>query len=159
MDEVGEQLEREIPSSLPDSWRYVVLLIDEMKVKEGLVFSKHSGEVIGFTKLGDIKDELVKIEQNVQKAPVAKHLLVLMVRGILFTLKFPFAHFGTSDATGDILFPIVWEVIRCLEARDVKVLCVIADGASPNRRFFKMNFYEQDSSTHFKCCNFYSPEK
>ena len=33
--------------------RYVVLLFDEMTVKSNLVFSKESGELIGFTDLGD----------------------------------------------------------------------------------------------------------
>lgn len=30
---------------LPESRKYVALLIDEMKVKEGLVFNKYSGEI------------------------------------------------------------------------------------------------------------------
>ena len=62
-----------------------------------------------------------------------------MVRGIMFKLEFPLAHFGTRDAAGDILFPIVWEAIRRLEARELKVLCITADGASPNRKLFRMH--------------------
>lgn len=158
MDEVDDQLEGEIPSSLPASRRFVAVLIDEMKVKEGLVFSKHSGEVIGFTKLGEINDELTRIEQDSELTPVAKHVLVLMVRGLLFRLNFPYAHFGTRDATGDILFPIIWEAIRRLEARELKVLCVTADGASPNRKFFKMNNSKQNQEICYKCRNFYSPD-
>ena len=33
--------------------KYVILLLDEMHIKESLVFDKHSGELIGFTNLGD----------------------------------------------------------------------------------------------------------
>ena len=60
-----------------------------MKVKEGLVFSKHSGEIIGSTNLGNINDELLRLETGEQPA-VAKQILVLMVRGLLFKLEFPY---------------------------------------------------------------------
>ncbi len=82
-----------------------------------------------------------------------------MVRGLLFKLNFPYAHFGTSSVTGDILFPIVWEAVRRLEAMEVKVLCVTSDGASPNRKFFKMNCYKQDPTISHKCPNRYSQER
>lgn len=59
-----------------------------------------------------------------------------MVRGVMFKLEFPLAHFGSRDAGGNILFPIIWEAIRHLEAWEFKVLCITADGASPNRKFF-----------------------
>ncbi len=72
MNEVDDQLLGEISPTLPSCRRYVALLIDEMKVKEGLVFNKHTGEVIGFTKLGDINDELMKLEQN-QRRLVTRH--------------------------------------------------------------------------------------
>ena len=32
---------------LPESRRYVSLLIDEMKIKEDLIYDKHSGHIIG----------------------------------------------------------------------------------------------------------------
>ena len=70
-----------------------------------------------------------------------------MVRGIMFKLEFPYAHFGTRNCAGDLLFPIVWEAIRRLEAQHIPVICVTADGASPNRRFFRMhydNWYSPD---------------
>jgi hypothetical protein len=52
MDEIDEQPMKEVSPILPTSRRYVALLIDEMK--EGLVFNKHSGEIIGFTSLGEM---------------------------------------------------------------------------------------------------------
>ena len=62
-----------------------------------------------------------------------------MVRGLLFELEFPYAHFATEDLTADILFPIVWEAVRLLESGGLRVLCITADGASSNRKFFKMH--------------------
>ena len=88
-----------------------------MKIKEGLVYNKYSGEMIGFTDLGDINNELVKLEQeSLQHPPIATHVLTIMVRGILFKIEYPYAHFGTQGITADFLYPIVWEAIRRLEA-------------------------------------------
>ena len=41
--------------------------------------------------------------------------------------------------TSQLIFPIVWETIRLLESGGLRVLCVTADGASPNRKFFRMH--------------------
>ena len=37
----------------------VVLLLDEMHIREDLVYDKHTGELIGFTNLGDIANHLL----------------------------------------------------------------------------------------------------
>ena len=38
-----------------------------------------------------------------------------------------------------ILFPIVWEAIRQVEGIGCEVINITADGASPNRKFFRMH--------------------
>lgn len=156
-DEVNQQLVEEVDRlSLPDTRKFVALLIDEMKVKEGLVFNKHTGEIVGFTSLGDINDNLLQLEQEGERPEVAKQLLTLMVRGLMFKLNFPYAHFASRGATGDVLFPIVWEAIRRLESSGIKVLCVTADGASPNRKFFRMHRKQKDPTSLYKTKNHYS---
>jgi hypothetical protein len=50
-DEIDEQLISEIPISLSGTRRCVALILDEMKIKEGLVYNKHTGEIIGFSRL------------------------------------------------------------------------------------------------------------
>lgn len=110
-----------------------------MKIKEGLVYNKYSGSIIGFTDLGDVNNELMRLQQDDEHPPVASHVLVLMVRGIFFKLQFPYAHFGTEGITADILYPIVWEAVRLLEVDGFKVICVTADGDSANRKFFRMH--------------------
>ncbi len=63
--------------------------------------------------------------------------MVLLVRGLFFKLNFPYAHFPTRKGiVADMLFPIA---IRQLEAIGFKVISVTADGASPNRKSFRMN--------------------
>ena len=58
--------------SLPENRKYVGIIIDEMKVKEGLVFNKYTGEVIGFTNLGDVNNNLLQLENEDEHLSVAK---------------------------------------------------------------------------------------
>ncbi len=64
-DEVDKQLLDEVNAkSLPPSRKFVGLILDEMKLKEGIVYNKTSGSVIGFTSIGDINDDLLKLERE-----------------------------------------------------------------------------------------------
>ena len=40
-------------SNFSEVQRYVVLVMDEMKIQSGLVFDKHSSNLVGFIDLGD----------------------------------------------------------------------------------------------------------
>ena len=74
--DLNEQLEREI-TSLPESRRYVSLLIDEMKIKD-LVYNKYSCHIVGFMSLGEINDLLSDIEWKCvgssNHPPIAKNM-------------------------------------------------------------------------------------
>ena len=142
--ELKKQLLKESQvNELSEQRKYCGIVFDEMKVKESLVYDKFTGSVVGFTNLGEINNDLCALEQECREdrehAPVANHLLVLMVRGIFFKLDFPYAHFGTVGVTADQLFPIIWEGVRQLEGGGLKVIFITADGASPNRKFFRMH--------------------
>ena len=51
-------------ASLNEHERHVCLLLDEMHVKDDLVYDKWTGEIIGFTNLGDITTHLSKVERE-----------------------------------------------------------------------------------------------
>ena len=119
---------------LPE-WKKFVMLFDEMKLSESLVYDKHSAQVIGFVQLGDVNDQLTQFEHSVDvHLPVATHMLGLMVRGVFSSLHFPYyAHFATPDnLTGENLFSIMWEAIERLEHLEFKVITLTGDGASQN---------------------------
>lgn len=44
--------------------QFVLMLIDEMHVREDLVYDKHSGELIGFTNLGEVNQHLLEFERS-----------------------------------------------------------------------------------------------
>lgn len=62
--EVNKQLMKEAKlDECDDLQRHVVLVFDEMKIKEDLVYNKNSGEVIGFVNMGNVSDQLSELEE------------------------------------------------------------------------------------------------
>ena len=168
-DAVDEQLVREAEIGKVAEWqKYVVLIFDEMHVREDLVYHKATGEMVGFVDLGDINNHLAQLERSCQ-APAASFsqlelgtkMLCFMVRGLFIRLQFPYGAFPCSVISGSTLFPLVWEAVRRLEGLGFKVLALVADGASPNRKFFKLNSEpEKGSNTPvYKVPNPYSEEQ
>ena len=96
MKKVDEQLKAEA-NIQEDKDRYVVLVWDEMKIKESLVYDKHSCRLTGFTNVGDINNRLNELEMHCTNCTtgsgrtVASHMLMFMVRGIFTSLEFPYA--------------------------------------------------------------------
>ena len=68
-----------------------------MHIKEDLIFDKITGQLKGFTNLGNINDHLLNLETNSgtnsdHNLPnLANSMLVFMVRGIFINLQFPYA--------------------------------------------------------------------
>ena len=98
--------------------KQVILLFEEMKIKSGLVYSKSSGRVIGFTELGDMNDELNKIKRRTsdnKSKERATYVLCFMVRGLVKRLCFPVGYFNSRGFDSAQLFPTVWQAIRVLK--------------------------------------------
>ena len=161
-DEVDKMLLQEAQlDKLPAYKRYVVLLFDEMKVSENLVYDKHQAQVIGFVQLGKVDDELAQLEQGGDtdcSQNVAKHILTLMVRGVFSNLHFPYAHFATKDLNGAELFQIIWEAVERLKHMGFKVIALTGDGASCNRKFIRLHNTDNDEIC-YKTINPYSDER
>ena len=140
--EVTQQLRHEIAKTdMPEEVKqYTVVVCDEVKVKDGIAYEKHTCQVMGFTNLGDINSHLLAFEQSLNtdelQPSVAKYMLVFMVRGLIIPLEFPFAQYPTTGIIADLLFPVAWEVMRHLECAGLQVHALTCDKASPNRKFF-----------------------
>ena len=143
--------------------RFVALVWDEMKVKEGLVFDKHSCNLVGFTNIGQINDDLNQVERECDEenppSNVATHMLLFMIRGLFTSLEFPYAHFATTGATADMLYPIVWESVRRIESCGLNVIAFTCDGASPNRKFFQMHKVDKSKEPVYKTKNLYANDR
>ena len=118
--------------------------MDEMHIKEDLFYDKHSGELVGFVNLGETNDHLIQFERQVERStcdyePLANSMVVIMVRGLFTHLQFPYAKFPCTSVTGDLLFDPFWEAVSRLERCGIKVMALTCDGASTNRRLFKLH--------------------
>ena len=156
---VDEQLKTEARmESSPEYQRHVCLIFDEVKIKEDLVYNKYTGELIGFINLGEVNECLNRFEQacmgTSQQPQLANHMLVFMVCGLLSDLEFPYAQFPSASISADQLYSLVWGCVRHLEAIGLKVLAATCDGASPNRKFFRM--HGPTNELVYKTTNIYS---
>ena len=130
-----------------EEWkRHLILLLDEMHIREDLVYNKHTGALMGFANLGDITDHLEQFERSLQGVdstvtcqPLAKSMLVIMVRGLFTKLRFPFALFTCVTLTGEKIHPLFWEAVYRVEQCEIKVMGATFDGASPNCRFLQLH--------------------
>ena len=140
--------------------KYVILIIDEMHIKEDLVYDKHEGCLIGFVNLGTINNQLLEFESALSAdkvyRPLAKTMLVLMVRGLFHKLNYPYAQFACANLSADLIFDPVWEAISRLERLGFKVLALTCDGASANRRLWKL--HSQGNEATYKVKNPYAEE-
>lgn len=48
----------------PDFQKYVCLLLDEVRIKEDLVYDKHTSQIIGFINLGDVNNQLSRFQRS-----------------------------------------------------------------------------------------------
>ena len=142
--------------------KYVFLLLDEMYIKEGLVYNKSTGALIGFSDLGGTLQEIDDYERKLESnehctRPLAKTMFVMMVRGVFCKINFPFAQFPLSSAKAEDIFPLVWKAIARLELNGLHVLGITADGASVNRKVFRM--HGERNKLTYKSLNIFSDEQ
>ena len=117
--------------------KYGILLMDEMKIQENLVWDKHTGDLIGFANLGDVDLNYATLKKS---NDIASHVLVFLLRSIVNPLKFSLANFATSNATSVQIFTLFWRAVAILEDNcDVKIVGVTSDGASTNRSMYRMH--------------------
>ena len=116
-DEVDQQLMDAAEISTLSGYQRCVTII--MDIREGLVYDKHSGALLGFTDLGDVNNFLLEFERSLtsdaRAESLSKSMLVLMVRGLFTRLQFPYAQFACSSVTGDQLFSLLWEAVWRLQ--------------------------------------------
>ena len=110
----------------PNREKFVILLLDEMHIREDIVYDKHSGEMIGFANLGEINAHLLAFEESMHSdEPLppspAKTVMVFMVRGLFSSLQFPYAQFPCSELTGELLYEPFWEAVLKIENLGLKV--------------------------------------
>lgn len=112
------------------------------------------GELIGYTDLGDINAHLDAFERSIEEGCsseeelLANSILVLLVRGLFSQLKFPFAQFPCTALSGHQMLEPFWCAVCRLERCGFRVLALICDGLSANRRLFKLHTSKKEALFH-----------
>ena len=97
-----------------------------MYIKEDLVYDKHSGQLIGFSSLGNVNDHLLTFEHSVvedqaEEIGLEKAMMVVIIRSLFTSFRFPYAQFPRASVTGDLLFHPFWQAIYRLERMELKL--------------------------------------
>ena len=117
--------------------RYICLAFDEMKIHSNLVYNKCSGEIIGYLDLGDPDIDYTTF---VKDDELETHALVYYVRGIATDLKFCLSYFATNGIKSYQIISTFWRAGSILElTSQLKVIAAVSDGASPNRKLYKIH--------------------
>ena len=132
--------------SCDEAEKLMSIMVDGMKIKAGLVFSRRNDRIVGFVNLGSVNGDLDALESSLNDDPqphfnpqLADNMLVIMARQLRKpSFTFPIAQYPTASVSGSQLYPMVWDVIDALEMNGLKVSSVTCDGLSANRAFFKI---------------------
>ena len=157
---LDKQLQDAISEQVPQHLaKYVTLVLDEMFIKEGLFFDKHSGALVGYSDIGEVNNLLADYEREYKASgrtpkPLAKRMLVFMVRGLFTTLTFPYVQFPVVSCKGPNLMPLVRQAIKHLTCLGIVVVAITCDGASDNRKMFSM--HAPDDPSVYKTVNLFS---
>ena len=116
--------------------------------------------------MGDINNHLMNFERSLADEPgetsIASSVLVIMVRGLLSKLNFLYAQFAVANLSGNLMVDPVWEAISRLERQGIRVLALTCDGASANRRLWKLHSKGRDTSERgvlYKVPNIYATDQ
>ena len=120
-----------------------------------------AGEFVGFTDLGDINTHIASFEAQLESGtsptkPLAKSVLVFMVRGLNSGLQFPYAQFPCASLRGDQIFYLVWKVIGRLQQFGFHFLALTGDGLAANRQMFRLHAPKIPSEIIYKASNPFS---
>ncbi|KAJ1530235.1 hypothetical protein ONE63_005160 [Megalurothrips usitatus] len=161
--EILDLLMSEINAKCPEEYqKYFNLLLDEMSIRSDLVYNSGTGELVGFTNLTSVEEELASLEAEIRgdkyEKKLAKKVLVFMLNGAVNDIRRVVAIYSTDDLSAAQLYVRTWEVIYLVEEAGAKVLCSIFDGASMNRKFITMHSNSGDTDFVYVTYNMASGE-
>lgn len=88
-------------------------------------------------------------------------LIPMQVRGLFSPLQFAYAQFPCTDLSGEQMYDPFWEAVGRLEMCGFRVMALVSDGLSANRRLFRLHGTSDSSGTDFvyKVSNPYSEDR
>ena len=81
-----------------------LLVLDEVHIREDLVYDKLSGALVDFANLGDINNQ--SLLESPLCEPMARTMMVFMVRCLFSKLQFLYVKFPCAQLTGVLLLTL-----------------------------------------------------
>lgn len=81
------------------------------------------------------------------------YLIPMQVRGLFSPLQFAYAQFPCTDLSGEQMYDPFWEAVGRLEMCGFRVMALVSDGLSANRRLFRLH----GTSDSTLCTKFLTP--
>ena len=122
--------------------QYIALVMDSLSLKEGLATNPRTGNVFGFSRVESLDQQLEELESgdpSLEGRQRATELFCVMLRSLTFKFDRILAAWPCHAPTGSNIYSFVWRLIEVLQACGLTVVCVIADGASSNGKFFDLS--------------------
>lgn len=127
-----------------------------MHVREDLVFSKHTGDLIGFANQPWKGQRLAcaiwvftwfrsRLPPRIGNIDAG-----VLHEGLVHQFSVSYAQFACKSFSGDLIFNHSWKAVYRLERMGFKVIAATADGASPDWKFFQLH---GESRTDYKTLN------
>ena len=63
--------------------KYVIIVIDEIYIKNDLVYDKYEGSLIGFVNIGDINNQILEFEATINTGEPGTSLAITHMRSLL----------------------------------------------------------------------------
>ena len=124
----------------------MLTIMDEMYIRQYLVYDKQTGALIGFANLGNINEQFSEFEYSLQvedtssnQLSLAKTMLVIMVEGLFTQLEYPYAQFPCQSLKGDQMYEVFWESVFRIERCGLKLIATTFDGVSQNSHFLRIH--------------------
>ena len=108
----------------------VSILIDEMNIKDGLVYNRQTGMLTGYVDSMDADSLFNSIDTERNLGKPATHAMCFMVGGLQSSVQTVVATFATSAITAEELYIRFWDVVASCELVGIKVRACVSDGAS-----------------------------
>ena len=115
-DVVNELLEK--VKHFSDNEKFFVMLMDEMKIQENLVWDKHTGDLIGYVDFGDAELNYATLQKSTD---IATNVLVFLLRSVVNPFKFSLANFATTGSTSSQMFQLLWKETSICELNSLNV--------------------------------------
>ena len=98
-----------------------------------------TGALVGYTDLGAMELHLEAFQCSFEEGhtagrTLANSMLVLLVRGLLSQLQFPYAQFPCTALSGHQLYELFWDAVAQLEGCGFVVLALMCNGLATQPR-------------------------